>query len=92
MKEYSQSDAIREAVYNNPTINNRGSKTYCSNHYDFVPSNALIYEVAGSAKLRGLNKITAGQMVDIKSFAKDKFDNDLDALVDGVLAVRQAVS
>jgi hypothetical protein len=88
MNDISQSDAIREAVHSNPTINNRGIKTYCKNHYDFIPSNALIYEVAGAAKKRGLHNMTASQMVEIKGFASKNFNNDYDAFLGSVLAVK----
>jgi hypothetical protein len=91
MHKISQSEAIREAVYSNPTITNKGIKNYCKNHYNFIPSNALIYEVAGAAKKRGLHNMTASQMMEIKGFASKNFDNDYDALLGGVLAVKAAI-
>tara|TARA_R110000824_G_scaffold55293_1_gene152513 strand:- start:243 stop:524 length:282 start_codon:yes stop_codon:yes gene_type:complete len=84
----NNADMIRKSLerLSNHQSTNRQIATQCLEAYGFQPSPQAIYEAVGSEKSRRAESYNGRELMDIKSFAKTKFDGDF-ARLEGAIKV-----
>jgi hypothetical protein len=81
------SEQIRQSLIDlNPYASNRDIYQHCKMKYGTEPRPQQIYEAIGSEKDRMAETYNGRELMDLKRFAKKKFDGDLDRL-NGALRV-----
>lgn len=81
------SEQIRQSLIDlNPYATNRDIHKHCKNKYGSDPSPQQIYESIGSEKDRMAETYNGRELMDLKRFAKKKFNGDLNRL-NGALRV-----
>jgi hypothetical protein len=75
------SEQIRQSLVDlNPYASNRDIHKHCKSKYGSNPSPQQIYESIGSEKDRLAQTYNGRELMDLKRFAKKKFNGDLDRL------------
>jgi hypothetical protein len=77
----SKAQFIRDSLIGlNPYATNREVCNYCEENHGFTPTPQQIYEAIGSEKDRQAQTFNGRELMDIKRFARKRFDGDYNRL------------